>query len=311
MSTTMTRANLQWVKTDNVIPNPLNPRRNDAIKTEEIQEIISRRGWEEPLTVYQRGINYVVMAGHRRLYAAKQLGIKQIPVFIVEAPENHQDEIERIASLQRGRVDWQPYEWAKFTYERWVAWQRPPLKKFAKQIGINERTVTDYITVLDYYPRQEVEAKLMTGTYHVTTLAKLAYWMRRLKTKLPDVVENLTEEMIRRTMLAKIDRGLINKEDLHADKFVTNANKEQMRLFLTTPEMSLKQATAMIGVSDEEATRSFVGHLTSIGKMNNRLYDMQPKNVEEYNMLKRALQKLEQIVKVRLEGLESEYKDLI
>lgn len=69
------------VPTSNVFPNPLNPRKNDGIDTEEMQSIITKRGWEEPLSAYKKNEDsdyYVLLAGHRRLFAANKAGIKHV-----------------------------------------------------------------------------------------------------------------------------------------------------------------------------------------------------------------------------------------
>lgn len=312
MTTTTERSRFLWAKVESVIPNPLNPRRTDNVKLEDIAERIATYGWEIPLTAYQRGNTYVLMSGHRRFAAAKTvLKVKEVPIHIVDAPANFREEQERIASMQRGQEDWTPFEWANYVYEAWVAWNREPLKQFAVRIKINERTVQDYIQVMDYFPRPEIEAKLSNGTYHITVLSKLCFWLRKLKNKYPRLVEELTNDMVRRSMLAKIERGLIVKEHLHADKFLANASENEVRLFLTNNSMSLREAAALIGISDEDATKTLYGHLTSLGKMNNRIYDMKPKNKQDCEALTNALLKVQQTIKIRLEGLEGEYQQFI
>lgn len=56
-----------------VEPNPLNPRMDNTIKTDELQRVIKEKGWEVPITCYERDNKYVILSGHRRWHAAKKL----------------------------------------------------------------------------------------------------------------------------------------------------------------------------------------------------------------------------------------------
>lgn len=80
--------NVIWVPIENVIPNPMNPRTVTFVQQDDMIEIIRTRGWGEPLTAYQQGENYVLLAGHRKLSAAHAAKEKRIPLFVVDKPEN-------------------------------------------------------------------------------------------------------------------------------------------------------------------------------------------------------------------------------
>lgn len=235
------RAQVAWVPIDRVIPNPLNPRRNDAVKSEEMRDIILRRGWEIPITAYKKGNIYVILAGHRRRFAAKVAGIKEVPVFEVEPPKNHQEEIERIASLQRGQVDWTSYEWAKFTYERWIAWNKPQMKEFSKMLNMTEKRVKEYITVFEYYPRNEVEHKLVNDSLNITNLSATAQWIEKLANYHPKLVEDMGKDLIRKTMIVKNERNQVGHRDFRGN-FLEKASDEDVMAFMTSPTMTLKEA---------------------------------------------------------------------
>jgi ParB family chromosome partitioning protein len=70
-----------------------------------MQEIIAANGWKEAATCYKKGQFYILLSGHRRLYAAKKLGEKQIPIYIVLAPTTPAEELDRLGSLQSGQVE--------------------------------------------------------------------------------------------------------------------------------------------------------------------------------------------------------------
>lgn len=296
------RADVKWVPIDVVVPNPLNPRRNDAIKTEEMQEILRRRGWEEPLTVYKKGRVYVILAGHRRRFAAKEAGMKEIPVYEVEAPENHQEEIERIASLQRGRVDWTPYEWAKFTYERWIAWSKPPYSAFSKAINIPANRIKEYITVFEYYPRIEIEHKLENGSLNITNLAISANFIEKMEQYQPKLVEDMSKDLIRQTMIGKIERGLVGHRDFRGN-FLEVASKEDVMAFLTSSTMTLKEAQEPYGNTKKKDMFRSVN--IRMGSMSKDLLSIKTKDKKENEILYHNLNELLFTIKKKMKEIES------
>lgn len=296
------RATTKWIPIDMVVPNPLNPRRNDAIRTEEIQEIINRRGWEEPITAYRKGNIYVILAGHRRRYAAKQMNMKEVPVYEVEAPKNHQEEIERIASLQRGRVDWTPYEWAKFTYERWIAWSKPAFSAFAKVMHMDAARIKEYITIFEYYPRIEIEHKLENGSLNITNLAATANFIDKLELYQPKVIEDMSKDLVRQTMIGKIERGLVGHRDFRGN-FLEVASREDIISFLTSSTMTLKEAQEPYGSDKKkDMLRSVNIRMGSIGK---DLLSIKTKSKRENEALYHNLNELLFSIKKKMKEIES------
>lgn len=296
------RAIVEWASIEEVLPNPLNPRKNDAIKTEEMQAIIKKRGWEEPLTVYRKGKMYVVLAGHRRLFAARSAGVKQIPVFIVDSPATHQEEIERIASLQSGRVDWTAFEWARFTYERWVAWGQPNIKTFAKEINLNTGAVEAYISVLSYFPLPEIEAGLKFGGYNISVLESLVHWIRSLKKHHPQLVNDLTEEMVRKVMLDKITEKSVSRDLLRRTEFISKADSNFIKEFLLSRQMKLEEA--MLKLDIDAKKKSFHGSLVSIGALKKSLVNINPKTDDQVGKAVDTLLELQKSIESKLKELE-------
>lgn len=227
------------VPANKIMPNPLNPREDDDEKSGQLMSILQNRGFEEPLTVYKKGNIYVLLAGHRRLNAAKKAGIKEIPVFVREAPKNPQEEIERIASLQSGRVDFTHWEWAVFTHERWIKWDRPAIKPFAEKINLKPASVKAYIDVMEYYPLHEIEKGMKQKTLNITTLHSLISWMKRIKEAKPNLVEDMTEDMIRTVMVDKIAKSHVYKSDLRNPDYLEHASEEAIRDFLISKSQKL------------------------------------------------------------------------
>ncbi|MGF7535090.1 ParB/RepB/Spo0J family partition protein [Bacillus mexicanus] len=294
---------LDWVPINLVIPNPLNPRKDDSIRTEEMQNIIRTRGWEEPLTVYQNGKMYVLLSGHRRLYAAKQVGgIKKIPVYIKDKPLNDLEEKERLISLQSGRVNWTPFEWAKSTYDRWVAWGKPPINKFAKQINLGPQAVKQYINVLDYFPRTEIEVDLQTGALSMSSLSALVRWIKELSKHKPEFVSSMGEELIRKIMLEKLVSKKVTREELTDFQYTELAKEEDIQNFLIDKNALLSTQLTYLGLNKK--FNNFKGHLISIGMYKKRIPEITPKNDHQREQAINALEELNQLVSKRIKELK-------
>ena len=81
-----------WIDVDKIHPNPYQPRREfDEVKLKSLAESIRQYGLLQPLTVTRSdverpdgglGSEYELIAGERRLRAAKLIALKQVPVVI-------------------------------------------------------------------------------------------------------------------------------------------------------------------------------------------------------------------------------------
>ncbi|HET8580871.1 MAG TPA: ParB/RepB/Spo0J family partition protein [Candidatus Paceibacterota bacterium] len=105
-----------WVEVDRIKPNPFQPRRSfDEAALKSLSDSIRQYGVLQPLTVTKREIErpgegifveYELIAGERRLRAAKLAGVTQVPVVIRYPEGTEQDdqlklELAIIENLQR------------------------------------------------------------------------------------------------------------------------------------------------------------------------------------------------------------------
>lgn len=286
----MENAEVVLVPTKQIIPNTINARKNDNIEVESMVKILQTHGFEEPLTVYKKGKFYVLFGGHRRLAAAKKAKIEQVPVYIREEPKDTKEEMERIASLQSGRVDWTQYEWAKFTYDRWIAWGKPPMTKFSDQINQKKSSVAKYIKVMNYFPHAEIEKDLDDKKLSISSLEALVWWIKNLKKHKPELVEAMTEEMIRKIMLEKLRNKKALRDDLRNKEYLRSASEEQVTEFLTNKDHPLEISIGFAGAKKQYD--DFNGHLISIGHMKNRIPNIK---VETDLQKEKALESLEEL----------------
>ncbi|MED4068656.1 ParB/RepB/Spo0J family partition protein [Priestia megaterium] len=284
------------VPTSNVFPNPLNPRKNDGINTEEMQSIINKRGWEEPLSAYKKNEDseyYVLLSGHRRLFAANKAGIKEVPIYVRPKPSNPIEEIERIGSLQSGRVNWSQYEWASYTYNLWLQWGKPAKTKFAKDINLSVNAVTNYILIMEYYDRNEIEGGLQRKELTIGSLAGLVKWIRALDNFKPSIVRGLGEDMIKRVMLEKIANKTVTRDSLRFhNSYCKEASIEDIKKFLRDKTILLSDQIQFLNI--QRKYNDFNGHMRSMGMLRNRIPNIK---VETQHQKESAIESLETTMK--------------
>lgn len=91
---------------DSISPNPYQPRRLFA--PEELQELadsIRQLGILQPLTVRSDGVQWELIAGERRLRAARLAGLTQVPCIVVEADEQRSSVLALVENIQRRDLD--------------------------------------------------------------------------------------------------------------------------------------------------------------------------------------------------------------
>ncbi len=94
------------IPVDRVIPNDAQPRRRfDPDKIAELARSIESKGILQPIVVRTRGDRFQIIAGERRFLAAKQAGLRQVPVVIREVPDEEMLEWALIENLQRADLD--------------------------------------------------------------------------------------------------------------------------------------------------------------------------------------------------------------
>ncbi|MGI6213252.1 MAG: ParB/RepB/Spo0J family partition protein [Christensenellales bacterium] len=85
-----------------IIFNPNQPRKYfGKEELEELAQSIREYGLLQPIIVQKRGDSYIVVAGERRVRAAKLAGLDKIPVIVKALDERQAKEVSLIENLQR------------------------------------------------------------------------------------------------------------------------------------------------------------------------------------------------------------------
>lgn len=92
---------------EQIRPNPAQPRRSfDREALQELAASIAQHGLIQPLTVRRQGGVYELVAGERRLRAARLAGLQEIPCLLLEVDELHSGLLALVENLQRKDLDW-------------------------------------------------------------------------------------------------------------------------------------------------------------------------------------------------------------
>jgi ParB family chromosome partitioning protein len=126
--------------------NPLQPRHAfDDEKLTEMAASIKERGVLQPILVRRSAGKYQLVAGERRLRAAKMAGLLQIPALLIQATDEQCLELSLIENLQRENLN--PVEEAR-GYEKLITMFGLTQEEAAARVGKDRSTVTNSLRLL-------------------------------------------------------------------------------------------------------------------------------------------------------------------
>lgn len=157
------------MKINDVEPNRDQPRKHfeeDALL--ELADSIKQFGILQPLIVQKRNDYYEIIAGERRWRAAKQAGIKEVPVIIKEYTDQEIVEISLIENIQRENLN--PIEEAQ-AYKRLLNEFRLKQDEVAERVSKSRTAVTNSMRLLKLDERvQQMIIDDMISTGHARAL---------------------------------------------------------------------------------------------------------------------------------------------
>lgn len=134
------------VPLDEISPNPNQPRRSfESVGLDELASSIRSSGVLQPVIARKTHHGYELIAGERRLRAAKQAGLDRIPVIVREATDAQSLELALVENLLR--EDLNPIEEAH-AYQRLLAdfgWSQEEL---SQKIGKDRASISNILRLL-------------------------------------------------------------------------------------------------------------------------------------------------------------------
>jgi ParB family chromosome partitioning protein len=138
---------LREVEPELVDPNPHQPRtRFDETQLQELAASIREHGILQPLVVTRAGERYELIAGERRLRAAKLAGMMLVPVIVRSFDEQQKLELALIENLQRANLN--PIETAT-AYRKLMDQFNLSNDQVGQKVGKDRSTVANTLRLLN------------------------------------------------------------------------------------------------------------------------------------------------------------------
>jgi len=144
--TTVAASELQRIPVSRIRPNPFQPRREfEPEALAELEASIKANGLLQPVTVRRKGDSYELIAGERRLRAARNLDWKDIPAVVRDFDDRALLVLALVENLQRS--DLNAVEEAR-GYQRLLGEFSLTHQEVADAVGKDRSTVTNLLRVL-------------------------------------------------------------------------------------------------------------------------------------------------------------------
>lgn len=231
----VTEVKVVKVLIEKIFPNPYQPRKNfDDTALEELSDSIAQYGVLQPLLVTPaEGERYLLIAGERRLRAARMAKLEEVPVIISEYTTQQIAEIALIENLQREDLHY--LEEAE-GYEQLMSQFHLTQEAMAARVGKNQSTIANKLRLL----------RLSIAVRKVLVDAGLSERHARALLKLDDDTKRLEvlEVIIARNYSVRQTEDYINKllDDKQHEKRKRLVIVNDVRIYLN----SIKQVVSAI-----------------------------------------------------------------
>ena len=137
----------QDISVDAIDSNPFQPRTSfDEQSLDELAASIKKLGIVQPLTVRESGSGrFQLIAGERRLRAAKRAGLTHVPAYIRTADDQAMLELALVENIQREDLD--AVEVA-ISFQRLIVECRLTQEELSDRVGKQRSTVANYLRLL-------------------------------------------------------------------------------------------------------------------------------------------------------------------
>ena len=193
-------ANLQ-IAIESIDANPFQPRtRFDEQALEELASSIKQLGIVQPLTVRETGSGrFQLIAGERRLRAAKIAGLTHVPAFIRTADDQAMLELALVENIQREDLD--AVEVA-ISYQRLIEECKLTQEMLSERVGKQRSTVANYLRLLKLPAEIQLGIKNKQLTMgHARTLVNIEDPKKQIKVYYKIIDDELSvrgaEELVR------------------------------------------------------------------------------------------------------------------
>lgn len=265
-------ANLQ-IDINSIEANPFQPRlRFDNQSLEELAASIRQLGIVVPLTVRETGDGrYQLIAGERRLRAARMAGLTHVPAYVRTADDTAMLEMALVENIQREDLD--AIEVA-ITYQRLIEECSLTQEQLSDRVGKQRSTVANYMRLL------RLPAEIQLGIRnrnlsmgHARTLVNIEDPAKQIKVFYHIIEEDLsvraTEELVRHLQSASAkDPAKVEKKKRLNTEFGEVA-KQLTSLFRSEVQFRINEkgrGKIVIPFADSDEMERIIGLLDKLNR---------------------------------------------
>lgn len=157
-----TAGQILLIDTNLIFPNKNQPRK--SFSSEELEQLstsIRRNGVIQPLTVRKMGDAFELIAGERRLRAAKAANLRSVPCIVMEADEQSSAVISLLENIQRSQLNFLEEAKAMQTLAKYYGMKQEDI---ASSLGMSQANVSNLLRILRLTP----EALIMLAENSMT-----------------------------------------------------------------------------------------------------------------------------------------------
>ena len=235
-----------WVELDKIKPNPFQPRRDfDEVQLKSLADSIRQYGVLQALVVTRNeveradgglDVEYELVAGERRLRAARLAGLQQVPVLIRTGEETDLMKLELAIIENIQREDLSPVDRAR-AFDRLVKEFNFKHHEIGKKVGKSREYVSNSLRILslpEYIINALSENKITEG--HTRPLMMLIDRPQEQETLLKEIIfkklnvreaESIARHIAVERARKLIDQELIDIESLFKEKLGTRVRIEK------------------------------------------------------------------------------------
>lgn len=181
------------INIDMIIPNPNQPRKDfQDTEIEALAESIMQNGILQPLSVRRCGEGFELIAGERRLRAAKMCGFTVVPCIVHEISDRNSAILALVENIQRQNLSF--FDEAS-AIEKLITYYGMTQEDAAAKLGKAQSTIANKLRLLRLTPEErELIVKFGLTERHARALLKLASPTDRMEILEKVVKNNLNVE---------------------------------------------------------------------------------------------------------------------
>jgi ParB family transcriptional regulator, chromosome partitioning protein len=240
--------NINYLPTELIYPNVYQPRKYfDEEAIDDLANSIKAFGIIQPISVRKISeINYELVAGERRLRAAKKAGLKEIPALIIDITDRDSAVIALLENIQREDLNF--IEEAEAFYNL-IEEHSYTQEKLAEEIGKSQSTIANKLRIL----------KLNSEVRSIILENKLTERHARALLKLHDdnLQKVILKIIIEKNLNVKKTEELIEKELLRISSEESKSRSSRIKTSIN-PKIyvnTIKQVFSKYGVDAKYNTK--------------------------------------------------------